>query len=158
MKGMTLIVKTVTRWITGFIFLYGLYIVAYGHLTPGGGFAGGVILACAYILLTLAYGKERAQQNLNVNVASALDSVGALAFLLLALLGVLAAGTFFLNVIQKQFPGKPFNIFNAGIIPLCNIAIAVKVCVSLFLVFLILASVRIALRGPERSFDSDEEE
>jgi hypothetical protein len=58
MNGMTVIVKTVTRWLKVFIFLYGIYIIITGHLAPGGGFAGGVIIACSYMLLTLAYGKE----------------------------------------------------------------------------------------------------
>ena len=40
--GMSVIVKTVTRLTVGLIFLYGIYIVLHGHLTPGGGFAGGV--------------------------------------------------------------------------------------------------------------------
>ena len=41
MKGMSIIVKTVSHWMSAFIFLYGLSIVFYGHLTPGGGFPGG---------------------------------------------------------------------------------------------------------------------
>ena len=43
MKGMTVIVKKTTQLIAGMIFLYGIYIIVHGHLTPGGGFAGGVI-------------------------------------------------------------------------------------------------------------------
>jgi len=54
MKGMTIIVKTVSSWVKVLIFLFGIYITIFGHLTPGGGFAGGVILACSYILLMLA--------------------------------------------------------------------------------------------------------
>ena len=61
MTGMTLIVKTITRLLFGFIILYGVSIVLYGHLTPGGGFAGGVILACGFILLVLSFGRDAAQ-------------------------------------------------------------------------------------------------
>ncbi len=43
MKGMTLIVKKTTQLIAGMIFMYGIYVIVHGHLTPGGGFAGGVI-------------------------------------------------------------------------------------------------------------------
>ncbi|HID57013.1 TPA: hypothetical protein EYP37_10830, partial [Candidatus Poribacteria bacterium] len=57
-QGMTVIVKTITRIVAGFITIFGAYIVLTGHLTPGGGFPGGVILACAFVLLTLAYGGE----------------------------------------------------------------------------------------------------
>ena len=37
MKGMTLIVKQVTKLVVGFIFIVGAYIILYGHLTPRGG-------------------------------------------------------------------------------------------------------------------------
>ena len=43
--GMTLIVKTVARIVAGFILLFGIYIVIHGHVSPGGGFAGGIIIA-----------------------------------------------------------------------------------------------------------------
>ena len=56
-KGMTLIVKTVTRLTLGFILLYGIYIAMTGHESPGGGFAGGVIVALSFIHIMLAFGK-----------------------------------------------------------------------------------------------------
>ena len=47
-EGMTLIVKTISRIIVWMVFLYGAYIILHGHLTPGGGFAGGVIVALGF--------------------------------------------------------------------------------------------------------------
>ena len=58
MKGMTLIVKKTTQLIAGMIFMYGIYVVVHGHLTPGGGFAGGVIMAGSLIVIILAYGSD----------------------------------------------------------------------------------------------------
>ncbi len=55
--GMSMIVKTVCGWIKGFILLYGIHVILYGHLTPGGGFAGGVIAAAAFVLIMLAEGE-----------------------------------------------------------------------------------------------------
>ena len=55
---MTLIVKKTTQLIAGMIFMYGIYVIVHGHLTPGGGFAGGVIIAGSFILITLAYGGD----------------------------------------------------------------------------------------------------
>ncbi len=156
MTGMTVIVKTVTRWTAALIFLYGAYVVAYGHLSPGGGFAGGVILACSYIIMVLAHGRQAALSKLPKAVASRLDSVGALAFLVLALLGMVGGGLFFANWLQKASPGEPFRVFNAGIIPLANVAIAIKVCMSLFLVFFILASVRMLGEGDQTELRCDE--
>ena len=143
--GMTLIVKTVTRWIKGFIFLFGCYIVLYGHLTPGGGFSGGVIIAGAFVLLTLAFGKDVALSLLSKTWASHLDSIGSLIFLFVAWLGVFFGGVFFINFIQRRYPGLNFQLLSAGIIPICNIAIGIKVFSSLFMVFIILSVVRVVL-------------
>ncbi len=95
-KGMSLIVKTITRLTVGLILLYGIYIVSHGHISPGGGFAGGVIIALSFIHLMLAYGKEEAFKRLSQAVASFFESTGAVLFLSIALLGF-TGGYFFLN-------------------------------------------------------------
>ena len=155
---MSVVVRTVTRWIVAFIFLYGLYTVAYGHLSPGGGFPGGVILSCAFVLMVLAWGKERALQHLPFRVAKGFDSAGGLLFLGVALAGLMGAGTFFINFIQKRWPGTPMRLFNSGIIPLCNVAIAMKVCASLFLLAVALSALRVLAGGDESTFKAQEEE
>lgn len=135
--GMTLIVKTITRLTVGLIMLFGIYIILHGHLSPGGGFAGGVIVALSFVHLMLAFGKDVAMSKVSKNMTSSLESIGALMFLSIALLGFLG-GSFFLNILPK---GTPFNLFSAGIIPLCNIAIGIKVGVGLFAIFLTLVIV-----------------
>lgn len=132
--GMTLIVKTITRLTVGLILLFGIYIILHGHLSPGGGFAGGVIVALSFVHLMLAFGKDVAAAKISKNMASNLESIGGLMFLSIALLGFLG-GSFFLNILSK---GTSFNLFSAGIIPLCNIAIGIKVGVGLFAIFLAL--------------------
>lgn len=133
-KGMSLIVKTITRLTVGLILLYGIYIVLHGHLSPGGGFAGGVIIALSFIHLMLAYGKEVALKKLSERAMSFFESLGALLFLGLALLGF-AGGYFFLNFMPQ---GEPFRLFSAGTIPLANIAISLKVGAGLFAIFVVL--------------------
>ena len=134
-KGMTSIVKTIARFVMGIIVIFGAYIVLYGHLTPGGGFAGGVILASAYVLLTLAFGKEMGLSKMSNTWASILDNSGALAFILIGLLGY-TGGYFFLHFLGK---GEAFNLFSAYSIPLSNIAIGVKVTASVFAIFMALS-------------------
>lgn len=134
-KGMTLIVKTITRLTVGLILLYGIYIVLHGHISPGGGFAGGVIIALSFIHLMLAFGKEVALKKLSAAAASILESLGAIMFLSVALLGLMG-GYFFLNFFLHK--GRPFDLFSAGIIPLCNIAICLKVGAGLFAIFVAL--------------------
>jgi len=133
-KGMSVIVKTITRLTVGLILLYGIYIISHGHLSPGGGFAGGVIVALSFVHLMLAYGKDLALKKLPHGVMSFFESMGAIIFLSIALLGF-TAGYFFINFIAK---GEPFRLFSAGTIPLCNIAISLKVGAGLFAIFVAL--------------------
>jgi multicomponent Na+:H+ antiporter subunit B len=154
MKGMTVIVKTVASWCKVLIFLFGIYIVFFGHLTPGGGFAGGVILACSYVLLLLAFGREFTEANLSLGTASKLDCAGALLFAAIALTGFLYGSTgFFYNFIHQQYlAGRDtaFKLVSAGIIPLANIAIGLKVGASLFLIVLLLSAFRPETSGKEK--------
>lgn len=133
--GMSLIVKTVTRVTVGLILLYGIYIVIHGHISPGGGFAGGVIIALSFIHLMLAFGKDVALKKVSAPMASLFESIGAVMFLAIALAGFFG-GYFFLNFFTNK--GEPFTIFSAGIIPLCNIAISLKVGAGLFAIFIVL--------------------
>ena len=142
-QGMSIIVKTITRLTVGLILLYGIYIVIHGHVSPGGGFAGGVIIALSFVHLMLAYGKTIALGKLSKEATSFLEGVGALLFLTIALLGF-AWGYFFLNFISK---GEPFRLFSAGIIPLCNLAISLKVGAGLFAIFIVLVLLKFDM-GP----------
>lgn len=128
------VVKTMTRLTMGFILLYGIYILSHGHISPGGGFAGGVIMALSFVLLMLAYGKDLALKKLPKGATSFFESMGAIIFLAIALLGF-TSGYFFLNFIAK---GEPFRLFSAGTIPLANIAISLKVGAGLFSIFVAL--------------------
>ena len=138
---MTLIVKTITRLTVGLILLYGIYIVLHGHLTPGGGFAGGVIIALSFIHLMLAFGRETALKKMSEVRTSLIESLGALMFLSIAVLGF-SGGYFFSNFFINK--GTPFHLFSAGIIPLCNIAISLKVGAGLFAIFAALIIFRSA--------------
>jgi len=137
--GMSIIVKTVTRLTVWLILLYGIYIVLHGHVSPGGGFAGGVIIALSFIHLMLAYGKEMVLRKLSEGVVGAWESAGALIFLGIALFG-LTAGYFFKNFLPA---GEPFHLFSAGTIPLSYIAISLKVWAGLFAIFVALVLLRI---------------
>ena len=135
---MTLIVKEVTRLTVGLILLFGIYITLHGHITPGGGFTGGVIIALSFIHMTLAYGGDYAYKKMNKERALSLESIGGLLFITIALLGF-TGGVFFLNFLPK---GTPFLLPSAGIIPFCNIAITLKVGAGLFLIFASLNTFR----------------
>ena len=141
--GMSPIVKTVTRMATGFIVIFGTAVVLYGHVSPGGGFAGGVIISSAFVLVVLAYGREYASRFVTGRVASMWDSGGALAFLAVAMLGYLG-GHFFWNFLRPP-PGAEvslFRLYSAGSVVLSNASIGIKVGMGLFGIFFTLSIFR----------------
>ena len=137
--GMTVIVKTVTRLTAWLILLYGIYITLHGHISPGGGFAGGVIITLSLVHMMLAYGKDRVISQLSEQWLILCESAAAMAFLVIALLGWFA-GYFFTNFLPN---GEPFDLFSAGTIPLSNIAISFNVWTGLFAIFVALVLLRV---------------
>lgn len=132
--GMTLIVKTITRLTVGLILIYGIYIVLEGHISPGGGFAGGVIIALSFIHLMLAFGKDAVIKKIEERRGIALGSLAAVVLLFLATIGFLKTRP------PSQVSGGDFKLFGAGMIPFYEIAIAAMVGTVLFVVFLSLVS------------------
>ena len=134
--GMTLIVKTVTRVMVWMMLLYGMYLILHGHLTPGGGFGGGVIIALAFLCIFLAYGRSYTEEWLHIRILHHAESGAILLFLFIGILGFVSGGTFLANFLSH---GTLFNLVSAGTIPVLNILIGVKVGLSLFLAVWVLS-------------------
>jgi len=116
----SLVLSTGCRFLFPFVLLFGAYIFIHGHLTPGGGFQGGAIVASAYLLLYLGCRSRRISEK----VSKALESLGGLVFVFVGLLGLFAGGYFLMNFLPK---GIPNNLFSAGTIPVIYVAIGFKV-------------------------------
>ncbi|HOK40932.1 MAG TPA: MnhB domain-containing protein [bacterium] len=139
-SGMTIIVKTIAKLVIYFISVFAFYITLTGHLTPGGGFAGGAIFAAGLTLLLLAFGKDILLKKFNYSKLNIADSLGALAFVIIGFCGFFFASAFLNNFF---FKGKVFHIFSSGQILYLNIAIFVKVAACLFSILLLLSMFRI---------------
>ena len=138
--GMTIIVKTITRMILWIILLYGIYIILHGHLTPGGGFGGGVIIALAFLSILLAYGRVYTSKWLKIEFLHEFEAASILLFLIVGIIGFGFGGAFLVNFLSH---GTLFRLFSAGTIPLLNVFIGIKVGVSLFLVVWALANLHL---------------
>jgi len=141
-QGMTLIVKKISQIMVPSIFVLGAYVAAHGHITPGGGFAGGVLIAGCFALMILAYGAEKGKSAVFKERSSVLESAGLCVFLFISLLGLIQGGIYFMNTISRTSPGRPGALFSGGIIPLCNLAIGLEVAAALFAIFITYASMK----------------
>jgi len=117
----SLVLTTGCRFLFPLILLFGGYIFIHGHLTPGGGFQGGAIIASAFVLIYLACRGRRVSQTGN-KIA---ESIGGLVFIIIGLVGLMVGGHYFLS---NYLPKGELNLlFSAGVIPIIYIAIGFKV-------------------------------
>jgi multicomponent Na+:H+ antiporter subunit B len=136
MKGMTLIVKKTTQLIAGMIFMYGIYVIVHGHLTPGGGFAGGVVIAGSLILVTLANGGDFLKLIKEEAGTTIIESLATLLVIMIATAGLIfGTHVFFNNFLPKGVVG---HLISAGVLPLYNIFVGTEVAASIFIIFLSL--------------------
>jgi multicomponent Na+:H+ antiporter subunit B len=103
------------------ILLFGIYIFSHGHLTPGGGFQGGVVIASALLLAFLG----RTLTVVRHGLLSVLEILAGAGYAAVGLLGIwLAAG--FLD--PRFLPrGQIGSLVSAGAIPVIYILIGIKV-------------------------------
>ncbi|MGW2635966.1 MnhB domain-containing protein [Streptomyces sp. NPDC001348] len=105
--------------------LTGLYAIAHGQLSPGGGFQGGVVAATALHLLYLGADYSALERVRPVALFEVGDSLAASAYLVLGLAGLLAGTAFLANT---PLPYGTFNTLSSGgIVPLLNAAIGMEV-------------------------------
>ncbi|MBN2281626.1 MAG: Na(+)/H(+) antiporter subunit B [Candidatus Marinimicrobia bacterium] len=118
----SLILNTGFRFLFPLILLFGTYVFMHGHLSPGGGFQGGAVIASGFVLMYLSVPKIK---RLNHFVSTLFESVGGLIFLVIGLIGLKLGSQYFLN---NFLPNGEFNtLLSAGIIPVIYIAIGFKV-------------------------------
>jgi len=116
----SLVLYTGCRLLFPLILVFGTYIFIHGHLTPGGGFQGGAIIASGFLLIYLGCRERRISRK----ASKLAESLGGLVFVVIGLLGLLFGGHFLSNFLPK---GTVNTLFSAGIIPIIYIAIGFKV-------------------------------
>jgi multicomponent Na+:H+ antiporter subunit B len=114
------IVITGSKLLFAAIFLLGVFVFIHGHLTPGGGFQGGVIVATGFLLMLMAY----EDYTVSHVVLSVVESLAGITFASLGLLGLVKGGSF-LNDFMGN--GTLNALFSGGLIPIIYITVGFKV-------------------------------
>ena len=81
----SLILATATRFMMGLLILFSIFLMLRGHNEPGGGFAGGLVAASAFVLYAISFSLEAAKRALRYNPQTLL----AVGLLTAALSGIL---------------------------------------------------------------------
>jgi multicomponent Na+:H+ antiporter subunit B len=115
------IVQSGTQILAPLIAIFAAFIIMNGHLSAGGGFQGGAVIASCVLLVLLAY----PQYQLNIEFLTITESLAGVLFVLVGIAGLIVGGGFLDNRILPL--GQFGAFFSAGAIPVLSILLGVKV-------------------------------
>ena len=125
------LVRCAMQGLMPWFWIFPVTIILQGHLTPGGGFQGGVAIAVLAILVDTTYGTPTGTRGVPGRTLGTAEALGALAFLSLGLAGLLAGAGYLANLAAGFPAGTPGSLASGGAIPFLNIAIGCKVAAAL---------------------------
>lgn len=124
LKNSSQLLQTGAKLIFPAILVLGAYVFIHGHLTPGGGFQGGAIIASGFLLMFMAY----KDYHVSHNVLTWVESIAGLLFVSVGIWGLISGATFLENVLGT---GTLNDLISGGVIPLIYIAVGFKVAAEL---------------------------
>jgi multicomponent Na+:H+ antiporter subunit B len=140
MKRKTDVLDVAARKLAPYMFLFGLYLVSFGDVSPGGGFQGGVVIASGIIVLAMGRSVESTEALFPIARLSLTEAAAFLLFLGAGAAGMLFAGSFLADFLAGG--GSEGTVdgggFLAGVrfIFLLNVIIGVKVAAGVSLICL----------------------
>ncbi|MCK5474237.1 MAG: hypothetical protein KAI53_02420 [Candidatus Aenigmarchaeota archaeon] len=124
---MDAIIKTTTRLLVPLIMVFGFYVSLHGHISPGGGFPGGVILASAFLLLVIAFTEKEVEKHFSEIKIGDLKSVASIALLGIVLLEVIVRP----DILHLQ---TPLTLWSGGVTIFLNLFGAIVVASGLVII------------------------
>ena len=119
--------------------VYIFYIILHGHLSPGGGFQGGVLVAAVIALLAIAYGYKVTMSTISFSLVHHGEGLASVIYVALALMGCAVGAQFCQNILYTQ--GAIGDLYSSGTIFLMNVTVGVKVLTGISSVSLLMLSV-----------------
>lgn len=129
------ILREITAIILPFIQMYGIYIIMHGHLSPGGGFAGGMILGMSMVLYMLVFGLDSCLRKVPHRMSSVMESMGTLWYGAVGLVGIIRGTNFLMNKGAGIPLGTPGELFSSGLIVIITIGVGIKVASTMLSLF-----------------------
>ena len=149
-KRSNLLLKNAADFFTPFALVLGLSVVLHGHLTPGGGFQGGVLVASTATLLFLGYGWDVTSKAIKMDLLKKNEAGAAILYVVLALAGLFAGTYFCRNIFYAD--GAIGELISAGNIAFMNVTVGYKVMTGVSFLLLLMLSLL------AQNDDEDEEE
>ena len=118
--------------------VYVCYVILHGHLSPGGGFQGGVLVVGMVVMLYLGRGYETTVRALSANLLHETEGIASIVYIALAMMGVAVGAQFCQNILYQQ--GAAGDLYSTGTILWMNITVGVKVFTGIGSIALLMLS------------------
>ena len=89
-----LIVTNTVRLVVPVIQLFAFYVLAHGHVSPGGGFQGGVVMGASFILIALAWDLDHALVRMSLPRCMAMAAAGIIIYAGIGFISMFLGGEF----------------------------------------------------------------
>jgi multicomponent Na+:H+ antiporter subunit B len=127
-------VRIITLALVPVTFVFGIYVVSHGQVSPGGGFQGGVILSSAPVLIYLSAEYKQFRRAVQLRYAAVAEAFGAASYILVGLIGVFAGGVFLQNTLPL---GQNGSITGGGTVALIDLCVGLEVSGGICLALLV---------------------
>ena len=122
-----------------FLMVFGFATIVFGHVSPGGGFTGGVMLSSSVVIFAVVYSVGGQQSYvIPISAKKVVENASMFVFVFLGFVGLFAGGAFLANAPTGIPLGQPGSLLSAGLIPLLNVASGFKVGMGLALIIISL--------------------
>ena len=135
-KEQNIIVKCGADKLLPFFLLFGLYVILFGTVSPGGGFQGGVLVSSAALLLYLGYNYKTVTKTAGMKALHISDSIGTIIYVILGLVGLVGGSVFCKNIFFAS--GDVGDMLSAGNITFMSYAVGFHVIAGVAFLLLLM--------------------
>ena len=119
--------------------VYMCYIILHGHLSPGGGFQGGVLIVGVMLMIYFANGYEATARAISFNLLHEAEGVASVAYVALAMMGIAVGAQFCENILYTH--GNIGDLYSSGTIFWMNLTVGIKVITGVGAISLLMLGV-----------------
>lgn len=128
----TSVLVHISRLVIPFIQVFGIYVMLFGHISPGGGFAGGSIVGASLILSRYVYGREQANRQYPYHRLKWIASLSLMGY------GLIKGTVFVLDFYHLNpfglLKGAPGSLLSGGFIMPLNLLVGLVVAIVFYLI------------------------
>ncbi len=131
-----------------FAVTFGVYIILFGTVSPGGGFQGGVLFVAAVLFVYFGHGYDVTAKAVSFNLLHETEGLASVIYVALAMMGIAVGAQFCQNILYTQ--GNIGDLYSSGTIFWMNVTVGLKVVTGIGSITLLMLALVADRQGGEQ--------